>query len=715
MSICCQCPRNCGVNRENRQGFCNSPEAFSVARVGLHAWEEPVLSGAKGAGAVFFAGCNLRCAYCQNRAISRGGAGDRMTADALAAAILGLQEQGAACIDLVTPTHYARQLEPVLRAVRPRLRIPVVYNCGGYESAETLRALDGSSLPHRVLAWAFAAVLLVSLATQPALHLARVRREADAAFAELRAAIGSAVDPESLYPGRPPVAEADDPVAALDPEAIEAEKASLQELRQMFERADGGTRRHPYQPDELAAAAAWFATHTSLVAAAEAMSEPGYRSCLPGPASFEETAVEGEFPYREPRVIEVFRVMNALTTRARLSMAAGDASAGSEALRRLENAAELVEDDALLIDYLLAASLRQMAFGLVSERIDLWSEEDLLALERAAAEAAAAAGDRLRTAIDWETCWLEKVFEGFARKYFGELSAATRGCGVPDWWLAAERRARYRDSAVSWKAADAILRAGPDAAVGEAIDRLREDEVARGASLPPLSRMVSFTLAGMLDTVVATWDHASFVRAAVAVERYRRAHGGALPPSLDALVPEYLPAVPRAARTGAPLVYEPGPLDIPEETVSALRDPDEAAAESDAEFRARFGDADKITVDQIVEAVNDGAFPDKPEPEPRVLPAQTLPGFRLVLPARRARDEDVSRDFFLGPATPSPAGDEPHAESAESESHAENAEDAEPKPHAESAESPEDRVSSRSEGGSGEAEPPPSVATPPAP
>lgn len=143
MSICCQCPRNCGVNRENRQGFCNSPEAFSVARVGLHAWEEPVLSGAKGAGAVFFAGCNLRCAYCQNRAISRGGAGDRMTADALAAAILGLQEQGAACIDLVTPTHYARQLEPVLRAVRPRLRIPVVYNCGGYESAETLRALDG--------------------------------------------------------------------------------------------------------------------------------------------------------------------------------------------------------------------------------------------------------------------------------------------------------------------------------------------------------------------------------------------------------------------------------------------------------------------------------------------------------------------------------------------------------------------------------------------
>ena len=541
----------------------------------------------------------------------------------------------------------------------------------------SLRALDGGSLPHRALAWAFAAVFLVSLATQPALHLAGVRREADAAFAELRAAIGSAVDPESLYPGRPPVAEADDPVAALDPEAIKAERASLQELRQMFERADGEARRHPFQPDELAAAAAWFASHTSLVAAAEAMSEPGYRSCLPGPASFDDTLREGDFPYREPRVIEAFRAMNALATRARLAIAAGDASAGAQALRRLENAAELVEDDALLIDYLLAASLRQMSFGLVSERIDLWSEEDLLALERAAEAAAASAGDRLRTAIDWETYWQERIFEKYVRDNFRQNVAATRGSGALGWWLAAERRARYRDSVLSWKTVNEILRAGPDAAVGEEIDRLIEDEKARVATLPPLSRMMSFSLAGMLDTVVSSWDHASFVRAAVAVERYRRAHGGALPPSLDALVPEYLPAVPRAARTGAPLVYEPGPLDIPEETVSALRDPDQAAAESDAEFRARFGDADKVTVGQIVEAVNDGAFPDKPEPEPRVLPAQTLPGFRLVLPASRARDEDVSRDFVLGPATPSPAADESHAESAESESHAESAENAE--------------------------------------
>ena len=259
-------------------------------------------------------------------------------------------------------------------------------------------------------------------------------------------------------------------------------------------------------------------------------------------------------------------------------------------------------------------------------------------LWRLSRAAAAAAGDRLRIAIAWDTLRQEAVFDDFARNNFPQFSAVMRGSGAPDLWLAAERRARYRDSALSWKAADAVLRAGPDAAVGEAIDRLDTDETARGAFLPPLSRMLSTSLSSMLETVVGLRDHASFVRAAVAVERYRRAHGGALPPSLDALVPEYLPAVPRAARTGDPLAYEPGPLDIPEETLCALRGPDEAGT--------------------------------------RVLPAQTLPGFRLVLPARRGRDEDVAYDFVLGP--PPSAADGSHPETAEPDPHAESAETAEP-------------------------------------
>ena len=140
MSVCDQCPRACKIDRAKTVGFCNSPETFSVARVGLHPWEEPAICGKNGAGTVFFAGCNLRCIYCQNRAISRGNAGTPMTAEELAAAMLDLQAKGAACIDLVTPTHYALQLAPVLRSVRPQLHIPVVYNCGGYESVDTLRA-----------------------------------------------------------------------------------------------------------------------------------------------------------------------------------------------------------------------------------------------------------------------------------------------------------------------------------------------------------------------------------------------------------------------------------------------------------------------------------------------------------------------------------------------------------------------------------------------
>ena len=141
--VCRQCPRACGANRSQTVGFCNSPAEFRVARVDLHPWEEPAICGKSGAGTIFFTGCNLRCVYCQNRAISRGNCGKPMTCDQLAAEMLALQERGAACIDLVTPTHYTVQLVPVLRAVRPRLHVPVVWNSGGYESAATLRALSG--------------------------------------------------------------------------------------------------------------------------------------------------------------------------------------------------------------------------------------------------------------------------------------------------------------------------------------------------------------------------------------------------------------------------------------------------------------------------------------------------------------------------------------------------------------------------------------------
>lgn len=140
---CHLCPRACGSNRALHPGFCGAPESIRVARVGLHAWEEPCLSYGAGSGTVFFSGCGLRCVFCQNHEISRGLKGTDITVDELAAEFLHLQKQGAVNLNLVTPTQYTDKILSALDIAKPTLTIPVVYNCGGYEKAETLRTLAG--------------------------------------------------------------------------------------------------------------------------------------------------------------------------------------------------------------------------------------------------------------------------------------------------------------------------------------------------------------------------------------------------------------------------------------------------------------------------------------------------------------------------------------------------------------------------------------------
>ena len=138
---CTLCPRQCRVDRTQGQtGFCKSPAIAMVAKTMLHRWEEPVLAGNGGSGAIFFGGCTLGCAYCQNKAISRRSAGTPMDSTALRKAMEQLITQGAENIDLVTPTHY---LPTILPALSPKLPVPVVYNCGGYERADTLKELEG--------------------------------------------------------------------------------------------------------------------------------------------------------------------------------------------------------------------------------------------------------------------------------------------------------------------------------------------------------------------------------------------------------------------------------------------------------------------------------------------------------------------------------------------------------------------------------------------
>lgn len=144
LEACRLCPRECGADRYTSYGYCGAPAEPVVARAALHMWEEPCISGEEGSGTVFFSGCPLRCVYCQNYKISDCSRGKRITDDRLAEIFLELQDKKANNINLVTPTHYTYSIVNAVKKARENgLRIPVVYNCSGYEKPETLELLDG--------------------------------------------------------------------------------------------------------------------------------------------------------------------------------------------------------------------------------------------------------------------------------------------------------------------------------------------------------------------------------------------------------------------------------------------------------------------------------------------------------------------------------------------------------------------------------------------
>jgi len=142
---CTLCPRMCRVDRmAGEKGYCRTGRAAVVASYGPHYGEEQPLVGRRGSGTIFFSHCNLFCLFCQNFDISHGGAGTPVSAEQLAAMMLELQAQGCHNINFVTPTHVVVQLlEALPLAVEMGLKIPLVYNCGGYERVPALRLLDG--------------------------------------------------------------------------------------------------------------------------------------------------------------------------------------------------------------------------------------------------------------------------------------------------------------------------------------------------------------------------------------------------------------------------------------------------------------------------------------------------------------------------------------------------------------------------------------------
>ena len=146
MNACNICPRKCNIDRLQNKGFCGEGQTMRISRIAPHFYEEPPISHKNGSGTVFFAGCNLRCVFCQNKDISQGERiGREYSQSELIEALVALQESGVHNINLVTPTHFVTQIVSVLEEMKKRelLSVPVVYNSSGYESVDTIKRLDG--------------------------------------------------------------------------------------------------------------------------------------------------------------------------------------------------------------------------------------------------------------------------------------------------------------------------------------------------------------------------------------------------------------------------------------------------------------------------------------------------------------------------------------------------------------------------------------------
>ena len=141
--LCNLCPRKCNVDRSTHTGVCGMGEKIRVAKIMVHNWEEPCISGTKGSGAIFFSGCNLKCVYCQNRVISHERYGFDLTVSELASKMLELQNMGVHNINLVTPTHYSDKIRAAIDLIKDRLHIPIVYNTSGYELDTEIQKMAG--------------------------------------------------------------------------------------------------------------------------------------------------------------------------------------------------------------------------------------------------------------------------------------------------------------------------------------------------------------------------------------------------------------------------------------------------------------------------------------------------------------------------------------------------------------------------------------------
>ncbi|MFA5341022.1 MAG: radical SAM protein [Clostridia bacterium] len=140
---CNICPRNCNTDRETHKGYCNAPNDIVLAKAVPFHFEEPVISGKNGTGAVFFSGCNLKCCYCQNYKISHELYGKVISLDHFCNILLSMNEKNLDSISFISPTIYVNQIIKALDIIKPKINVPIVYNTSGYEKPETIKMLDG--------------------------------------------------------------------------------------------------------------------------------------------------------------------------------------------------------------------------------------------------------------------------------------------------------------------------------------------------------------------------------------------------------------------------------------------------------------------------------------------------------------------------------------------------------------------------------------------
>lgn len=141
---CNLCPRNCNVDRDKELGYCKAPSDMVIARYSRHMWEEPIISGGKGSGTIFFSYCNLRCLFCQNYEISELHKGRLVSVEEFSDICLELQNNGVSNINLVTPTMFVYKIIEGLKLAKDKgLTIPIVYNTSSYENIDTIKMLDG--------------------------------------------------------------------------------------------------------------------------------------------------------------------------------------------------------------------------------------------------------------------------------------------------------------------------------------------------------------------------------------------------------------------------------------------------------------------------------------------------------------------------------------------------------------------------------------------